>query len=81
MGASPTALASAATSAEGIKAPAVGSSTASPASAAESVSTLARSSCSAAPYGNGTAPLTKPSYGTGTGFLTLAKPIETMSAH
>jgi hypothetical protein len=76
MGASPTAPPSPATSAEVIEAAAASSSNASPATTAEVISSAANNT---APYGNGTVTMTK-GYGSGTGFLTLAKPIETVSA-
>jgi hypothetical protein len=76
MDASPTAPPSPATSAEVIEAAAASSSNASPATTAEVIS-FAKNSTT--PYGNGTVTMTK-CYGSGTGFLTLAKPIETVSA-
>jgi hypothetical protein len=95
MGASPTAPPSPATSAEVIEAAAASSSNASPATIVEVISSAAAGSSNAspattaevissvanstAPYGNGTVTVTK-YYGSGTGFLTLAKPIETVSA-
>jgi hypothetical protein len=71
MAASPTAPPSPATSADVIEVAAASSSNASPATTVNST----------APYGNGTVTVTKPCYGSGTGFLTLAKTTQTMSTY
>jgi len=84
MAASPTDTQSPATSAEAVQIAAASSSNAYPATTAEVISSFAGSSITAnstGPYGNGTVTVTKPCYGSGTGFLTLAKPTETLSAY
>jgi len=84
MAASPTAPPSPATSADVIEVAAASSSNASPATTAEVTSSFAAGSINAngtAPYGNGTVTVTKPCYGSGTGFLTLAKTTQTMSTY